>query len=243
LRRPVDVMVTVAALTGGESAIRAVSPTVPIIFYSGADPVRAAIVPDLNRPGGNTTGVFVADLGSKRLRVNQLKPVLPQVTTIAILVNPANIASPTEATEIQGAAQKLGLQISIVNTTNEQELYAAFERLAQLRAEALLVTPNPFFGASARQIAALAIRFAIPALYNDRRFAAVGGLMTYGSSVPEGFRVIGDYVGRTLKGAKAGDLPVQRPTKYEMVINLKTAKTLNLTVPNTVIALADEVIE
>jgi putative ABC transport system substrate-binding protein len=241
LRRPVDVMVTVGALIDGNSAIRAVSPTVPIIFYSGVDPVRAGVVPNLNRPGGNISGIFVADLGAKRLGL--VHELLPHATTIAVLVNPANFASPTEAAEIRDAAQALGLQVNIANARNEEELYTAFERLAQTRTQALLLTPNPFFNGSARQIAALAARFAIPAFYTNRANAISGGLISYGISVSEIYRVLGDYVGRILKGTKAGDLPVQRPTKFELVINLNTAKALNLNIPSTLLALADEVIE
>jgi putative ABC transport system substrate-binding protein len=241
LRRPVDVMVTQGALTVGNSAIRAVSPTVPIVFYSGADPVRAGVVPNLNRPGGNTSGVFVADLGAKRLGL--VHELLPHVTTIAVLVNPANLASPTEASEIQNAARTVSLQINIVNARNEEELYTAFERLAQTRMQALLLTPNPFFSASARQIAALAARFAIPTLYTNRAHAMTGGLISYGPNLSEAYRVLGDYVGRILKGTKAGDLPVQRPTKFELVINLKTAKAIGLDIPSDILSAADELIE
>jgi ABC-type uncharacterized transport system substrate-binding protein len=241
LRQPLDVVVTYGAVNAGTDAIRIANPTVPIVLYGGADPVQFGLAASLNRPGGNVTGIFTAELGSKRLGL--IHELLPEVPTIALLVNPANVASPTEAAEIQDAAPKLNLKITMVKASNEVELYSAFEQLAEQRARALLVTPNPFFSAAARQIAALAARFAIPALYALGTFPRAGGLMSYGADISDALRILGDYAGRILKGAKAGDLPIQRSTKFELIINLKTAKTLNLTIPNTLLAIADEVIE
>ena len=244
LSRPVEVIFSFGAFNNGTLAVRALNPTIPIVFYAAVDPERGGMVLSLNRPGGDITGVFVADLGSKRLGL--LHELLPHASSIGVLANPTSpAASMTEAAEIQGAADTLGLQIRRYTASTERETLAAFESMAQERTEALLVTVNPFFAGIARQIVALAERFAIPTLYGGvgRFYAAAGGLISYNSSVPEAFRIVGDYVGRILKGAKAGDLPVQRPTKFELIINLKTAKALNLAIPNTLLAIADEVIE
>ena len=241
LGRRLDLIVTTGAVTTGTPAIRAINPTVPIVFEGGADPVHGGVVGNLNRPDGNITGVFTADLGSKRL--GHLRDLMLQVTTIAVLVNPENAASALEAVEMQNAAGLLGLQIIIANASNEQEVSVAVKSVAQKRAQALLITPNPFFLADARQIIALTERFAIPTFYFDRAFAALGGFISYGASVQEVFRLVGDYAGRILKGSKASDLPIQRPTKYELVINSKTAKSLGISIPPTLLATADEVIE
>jgi putative tryptophan/tyrosine transport system substrate-binding protein len=238
LRRRIAVIVTAGI---GTRAIRAINPTIPIVFYMGADPVRLGIVPNLNRPGGNDTGIFVADLESKRLGI--LHRLLPHVTTIAVLVYPGAIASKTIETEVQDAARLLGLQINILHASTDRELDAVFSSLSEMRAGALLVTINAFFSARVEQIAGSAARTAMPTMYVRRDFPAAGGLISYGSSDPDIYRVIGDYTGRILNGAKAGDLPVQRPTKFELIINLKTSKTLGLEIPSTLLALADEVIE
>jgi putative tryptophan/tyrosine transport system substrate-binding protein len=243
LRQSVVVAVVSQATVLGPRAIHAIDPTIPIVTYGGVDPVRAGVVASLNRPGGNITGMFLADVGSKRLGL--MHEMLPQARTFAVLINSAtdNIAGPAEAKEIEAAAQALGLRINVLNASDEQELLAAFERLAVMRADALLIAPNPFLGSSARQIAALSARLSLPSLHATREYPAAGGLMSYGTVVSDAYRIVGDYVGRILKGTKAGDLPVQRPTKFQLVINLKTARALGLTVSPTLLAIADEVIE
>jgi putative ABC transport system substrate-binding protein len=202
--------------------------------------VASGLVPNLNRPGGNTTGVvgLLPALASKRLGV--LHELLPAAKTIAFLTNSV---SGTEAVDVQGAARQIGLQIGMVEASNERELDAAFASLAQTRPDALLLATSPFFLVHADQIVAAAARLAIPAVYVRREFAVGGGLMSYGANGEGNYFILGAYAGRILKGEKAGDLPVQQPTRFELVINLKTAKALGLTIPETLLATADEVIQ
>jgi putative ABC transport system substrate-binding protein len=226
----------------GEPILKADTPNIPIIFGTAIDPVAGGLVPNINRPGGNATGVtsYFSLLGPKRLGL--LRELVPGAKTIAVLVNPTRSDS-VELTDVQEAARGLGQELKILNAATASELAAALASLPQIGAGALLVTTDPLFFARATEIIAYAARYAVPALYHRREFAAAGGLMSYGSNPDDNYRIIGDYTGRILKGEKPGDLPVQQPTKFELVINLRTARLLGLTVPTTLLASADEVIE
>jgi putative tryptophan/tyrosine transport system substrate-binding protein len=222
-------------------AARAANPNVPIIFM-GPDPVEAGLVSNLTRPDGNMTGITALSyaLGSKRLGL--LHDLLPNASTIAVLYNPES-GNKAELDDAQAAAASFGQQIKILNARTARDIDSAFAGIAQMRADALLVATSPLFVINANQIIGLAARYRIPALYFRREFTAAGGLISYGSSANEGMRVVGVYAGRILKGAKAADLPVQRATHFELVINLKTAKALGLTVSPTLLVAAEEVIE
>jgi len=216
--------------------------TIPIVFAIGADPVSTGLVASLARPGGNLTGVsfLLVELNSKRLEL--LSDLIPQARAIALLVNPNNPAAERVIRDVQEAARAKGVQLPILKAGTESEIDAAFASLVQLQAGALLVGSDPFFRARRDQIVALASRHAVPAIYQGREFALAGGLISYGASVFAS-RQAGTYVGKILKGAKPADLPVQQPTTFELVINLKTATALGLTVPQTFLMRADEVIE
>jgi putative ABC transport system substrate-binding protein len=242
VNRPVDV---IAATGGMISAIAAKSATstLPIVFETGGDPVKAGLVASLNRPGGNMTGIMllIGLLGAKRLEL--LRELVPAAAVIAVLVNPTNPVAEVETKDVQDAARALGRQTLFLNATVERDIDAAFEAVTQQRAGALVVLADPFFVNRRNQIVALAARYAMPTIYPLREFIAAGGLISYGTSISDVFRQTGVYVGQILKGAKPADLPVQQPTRFELVINLKTAKTLGLTVPQTLLVAADEVIE
>jgi ABC-type uncharacterized transport system substrate-binding protein len=237
----------VIAATGGPAAAfaaKAATTTVPIVFTSGADPVGAGLVASLNRPGGNITGMslFYAQLGVKRLSLLR-ELLLSNADVVAFLVNTSTVEGSSQLPNVLAAARDAGQQVIILNAGTEREIDAGFATLIERRAGALLVGSEPFFTFRRAQIITLAARHAIPAIYQGRGDAEAGGLMSYGASITEMYRNAGAYVGRILKGAKPADLPVQQPTKFEFVINLKTAKALGLTVPPTLLALADEVIE
>jgi putative tryptophan/tyrosine transport system substrate-binding protein len=238
--------VAVMVAFGGEiSALAAKTATasIPIVVLFGGDPVKQGLVPSLNRPGGNITGVssFIFELEPKRLGL--LRELRPDATTIAVLVNPNSPNGEMQANDIQAAARSAGQQIDILNASTIREIDAAFARLAQMRADALLVAADPVFFNRASQLVVLATRHAIPALYSRREFVAMGGLMSYGPNIDEMYRTAGVYAGRILKGEKPGDLPIQLPTKFELVINLSTARAFGLDVPPTLVARADGVIE
>jgi putative ABC transport system substrate-binding protein len=242
VHRQVAVMVAI----GGEiSALAAKTATasIPIVVAFGGDPVKSGLVPSLNRPGGNITGVssFIFELEPKRLGL--LRELRPDATTIAVLVNPNSPNGEMQANDIQAAARSAGQQIDILNASTIREIDAAFARLAQMRADALLVAADPVFFNRASQLVVLATRHAIPALYSRREFVAMGGLMSYGPNVDDSYRTAGVYAGRILKGEKPGDLPIQLPTKFELVVNLSTARAFGLDVPPTLVARADGVIE
>jgi putative ABC transport system substrate-binding protein len=244
VRRPVALIVAVG--TGGTLETRvaqAVGATIPIVFLFAGDPVQEGLVPNVNRPAGNITGVigFLGQLGPKRLGL--MHDLLPHAMTIAVLANPSTTSAASEAADLPEAARALGVQVKFLNASTARDLDVAFASLAQMRTEAVLVATDPFFFTRANQIVALAARYSVPALYFRREFTAAGGLMSYGSSAAENYRVVGDYAGRILNGAKPGDLPVQLAAKYELIINLKTARTLGLEVPPGLSASADEVIE
>jgi len=237
--------VTVIATSGNASALAAktATATIPIVFLTGADPVQAGLVASLSRPGGNLTGVtsLGVELGPKRLEL--LHELVPAATTIAILVNPANRSAEIQVRDIQAAARTLGLELHIVQASTEREIDAAFAALTRLRAGALVISPEAFFNSRSEQLAALTVRHAVPAIYTYREFAAAGGLMSYGGSITDSYRQAGVYMGRILKGEKPADLPVQQSAKVELIINMKTAKALGLTVPFALLGRADEVIE
>jgi ABC-type uncharacterized transport system substrate-binding protein len=242
VRRQVAVIVTM----GGEVsalAAKAASATIPIVFAAGADPVRSGLVTSVHRPGGNITGVstLIFELEPKRLGL--MRELRPNATTIAVLVDPNSPNAEMQVNDIQAAARGVGGEITILNASTIRDIDAAFVRLVEMRADALLVVANPIFFNRTAQLVVLAARHAIPTVYSRREFTAAGGLMSYGPNINDSYRLLGVYAARILKGEKPGDLPIQLPTKFELVINLSTAKALGLDVPPTLLARADEVIE
>jgi putative ABC transport system substrate-binding protein len=242
VRHQVSVIAAVAG-TPAAFAAKAASPTIPIVFNLGIDPVHYGLVASLSRPGGNLTGVttFTAELGAKLLQL--LNELVPTAAAIAALVNPTNPYTVAETKSLQDGARSLGLELHILPATTASEIDAAFAALVELRAGALVVGADPFLTARKDQIVALAARHTVPAIYNYREEASAGGLMSYGVDLREESRQIGVLTGKILNGAKPADLPVQRAVKLELVINLKTAKALGLTIPQTLLGRADEVIE
>jgi putative ABC transport system substrate-binding protein len=240
IRRPVAVIVgnNIAA-----PAAKAATSTIPIVFVSGGDPVTDGHVASLNRPGGNVTGVvFISGvLGPKRLEL--LRQLVPKATTIGLLANPINPNTEAERRDVQAAAQALGQQLIILDVSSESEIEPAFATFVQRGAGALLVGTGPLFLSNREQVVALAARHALPAVYTQRESAVAGGLMSYGASMPDAYHQAGLYTGRILKGEKPADLPVMQSTKFELVINLKTAKALSLEVPMIMQMTTDEVIE
>jgi putative ABC transport system substrate-binding protein len=225
-------------------AAKTATTTIPIVFGVGVDPVQVGLVKSLNRPGGNLTGFnqVNGELGAKALAL--LHELVPKTPTIGFLENPNNpIIHELTTRDVLVAAAAIGLQIQPLNAGTDREIDAAFENLVQARTGALLVSNDVFFNSRIEQITALAARYAIPVMYSSAEFVGVGGLISYGASLRGALRQIGLYAGRILKGEKPTDLPVMQPTKFELVINLKTAKTLGLTIPPSVLAIADEVIE
>jgi putative ABC transport system substrate-binding protein len=224
-------------------AAKAATTTIPIVFTSGGDPVALGLVSSLNRPGANVTGVsfLVNELGAKRLEL--LRELVPTAAFIGFLANPTRPSSEAETKDTQQVAQTLGVQLHVVNASTEREIDAAFANFAQQRVNALLVGSDPYFFAQRDQLVALAARLAIPTMYNLREYVVAGGLMSYAPSLTDVYRQAGVYTAKILKGAKPTDLPVMQPTKFELVINLKTAKVLGLTVPLIMQMTADEVIE
>jgi putative tryptophan/tyrosine transport system substrate-binding protein len=241
VRRQVAVIVTPGS-TAAALAAKAETTTIPIVFSIGTDPVKAGLIASLNRPGGNVTGIYQlsSDLVGKRLGL--LHEMVPAVTTMAVLVNPANaVNADTAAKEAQAAARSLGLEIKLFATRNNRDIDAAFIEIANQRIGAVLTIPDVFFTSRRVQLATLATRFAIPAIYSIREFAEVGGLMSYGENLADQWRRVGVYVGRVLKGDK--NLPVEQSAKFEFVINMQTARAFNLDIPSGLLAIADEVIE
>jgi putative ABC transport system substrate-binding protein len=241
VRRQVAVIVAsggaVAAL-----AAKAATSTIPIVFAIGDDPVQYGLVGSFNHPGGNITGVtlFMATLTPKRLELlSEVAPAAP----LAIVINPRNPNAESEARNAQAAAQQLGRELRVLIASNETEIDTAFDTIAQQPGSAVMIAPDPYFFVRRDQFAGRAARYALPAVYFHRGFAAAGGLISYGATVTEENRIAGQYTGRILAGEKAGDLPILQPSKIELVVNFKTAKDLGLTVPPSILARADEVIE
>ena len=239
----VPVAVLVATGITAAAAAKAATSTVPIVFNTGGDPVRFGLVPSLNRPGGNVTGV--ASLGKVLVakRFELLRELVPKANVVAFLVNPNNAVATLDTSDAQAAAATLGYQLIIVKGGSAGDIDAAFATIAEQRAGGLLQQLDPFLQSRRDQLVGLAARYALPAIYERRDFATAGGLMSYGTSLRDALRLVGKYTGRLLKGEKPANLPVQQPTKFELVINLKTAKALRLTVPPTLLTRADEVIE
>ena len=240
--------VAVIAATGGVPsplAAKAASTTIPIVFIVAEDPVKLGLVASLARPGGNVTGVnfFGAELTAKRLEL--LRGLVPAAARIAVIVDPANAASSTESTltDVEAAARAMGVQIQVFKASTSREIDAAFATLGSERPDALFVGASPFLIDRRVQLAQLAARHAVPAIYHDRQYAEVGGLMSYGASLGDAYRQVGVYTGRILKGAKPSDLPVVQAAKFELVINASTARMLGLAVSDKLLATADEVIE
>jgi putative tryptophan/tyrosine transport system substrate-binding protein len=238
-----QVAVIVAMGTPSAFAAKAATSTVPIVFGGGIDPVQAGLVASLNRPGGNVTGVTSMNAEIETKRLGLLHELLPQGKRFAVLVNPDNPLAEIDIKDAQATAMTIGGQIEIFTARTNREIDDAFANLVQQRADALLIGPDVFFTNRRVQLATLAVRHGVPAIYAFREFAEAGGLMSYGTSNTDRDRQVGVYAGRILKGEKPADLPILRPTKFELVINLQTARTLGLTVPNTLLARADEVIE
>jgi putative ABC transport system substrate-binding protein len=237
------VAVIVASASEASIAAKAATSTIPIVFVTAADPVASGLVASLNRPGGNATGVsyLSSALGAKRLEL--VHQVAPAAKSVAVLMNPSNPTSAPFMRDVQAGAQVLGLQILVTTVTNGDDLESVFAHLAEQRPGALIMSADPRFTARAAQLAALAAHHALPVIYTTREFAEAGGLMSWGTSLTEQYRLAGTYAGKILKDAKPADLPVLLPDKYELTINLKAAKALGLDMPAKLLALADEVIE
>jgi putative tryptophan/tyrosine transport system substrate-binding protein len=234
----------IAAGDAAAQAAKMATMTIPIVFATGEDPVKVGLVSRLNRPGGNITGISFynsADLEPKQLEL--LREVVPKAAVIGVLINPAMAAAQSQESDAQVAARALGLQLFVVNAGSERDFDTAFAALAQHRVEALLIAGNALFTGQRDRLVALAARYALPTIYPLREFVAAGGMMSYGGSLTDAYRQVGVYAGRILKGEKPADLPVTLPTKFELVINLKTAKALGLEITPTLFARADEVIE
>jgi putative tryptophan/tyrosine transport system substrate-binding protein len=234
----------IAAIDGLPSALaaKAATATIPIVFFTGGDPVQLGLVASMRRPDRNLTGVTTlnVEIGAKRLEL--LHELVP-ANVIVLLVNPTNALTEANTTNLQAAAHALGLQLHVLNASTERDFDAVFARLIQLRAGGLVIAPDAFFISRSEQLATLALRHAVPAIFQYREFAAAGGLISYGGSRTDAYRQVGVYTGRVLKGAKPSELPVQQVTKVELFLNLKTAKALGITVPLPLSGRADEVIE
>jgi putative tryptophan/tyrosine transport system substrate-binding protein len=238
--------VTVIAATGTVPSVlaaAAATTTIPIVGTMAVDPVKTGLVASLSRPGGNVTGAsnLNVELGPKRLEL--LHELVPTATIIALLVNPANAAAVTQTSDLQAAGGTLGLQVHVLHASTERDFDTVFTSLAQLRAGGLVIAGDGFLISRSEQLAALAMRYAVPTIFQYREFVAAGGLMSYGGSFTDTYRLVGAYTGRILKGEKPSDLPVQQATRIELIINMKTAKALGLTFPITLLGRADEVIE
>jgi putative ABC transport system substrate-binding protein len=242
ISRGVTVIVTPGGVTAALAA-KAATPSIPIVFVIGADPVQAGLVASLNRPGGNVTGISSMNTGLAAKQLELLHQLLHREARLAVLVNPGNPQTRTALAEVQAAAAAMGQQFEAVTAASYRDISPAFGEARQKRADALLIIADPLFASRPVQLATLAARHALPAIYALREFAEAGGLMSYGSNFTELFRQAGTYLGRILKGEKPADLPILQATKFELVVNLQTAEALGIEVPPTLLARADEVIE
>jgi len=241
VRRQVSVIV---ANTPANLAAKTVTNTIPIVFTTGGDPVQLGLVQSLSRPGGNVTGVSQLNVGLVPKRLELAHELMPAATAMAVLLNPSDAPrAETVLRDLQAAASQLGLQLLILRASTDAETEAAFAGFAALKAGVLMIGPDAFFIAKSRLLADLSLRFAVPSIHQINEFAYAGGLMSYGGNIRESYRWVGIYTGRILKGDKPADLPVQRVTKVELIVNLKTAKALGITVPLSLLGRADEVIE
>jgi putative ABC transport system substrate-binding protein len=238
--------VAVIAATSASAALaaKAATTTIPIVFETGGDPIKLGLVPSLNHPGGNVTGVTQTNVETAPKRLQFLRELLPTARVMALLVNPTDPAITEPTTKgVQAAARALGLELHVLTASTESDLNGVFAKLTQLRAGGLVIGSGAFFTSRTEQLAALTARHAVPAIHDKREFAVAGGLMSYGGNISDSYRLTGVYTGRVLKGDKPADLPVQQVTKVEMTINLKAAKALGLNIPEPLIGRADEVIE
>jgi putative ABC transport system substrate-binding protein len=242
VRRQVAVIATGGGAVSARAA-KAASTTIPIVFITGGDPVKLGLVASLNRPGGNLTGVspFISVLGAKRLEL--LRELVPTAAEVAVLFNPKSPEAETVSRDVEVAAHAIGLQTHVLTASSESDIDAVFASLVQRRIGAIVVATDPFFTLHRDRLLALTARHRIAAIYDTREYAEAGGLVSYGTNIPDAYHQLGVYAGRVLKGEKPADLPVQQPTRFELVINLKSAKALGLTVPLTLQVAADEVIE
>jgi len=237
--------VNVIAASGADSAFaaKAATTTIPIVFDTASDPVKVGLVTSLARPGGNLTGASRLSVELLPKRLELVGEVVPNTTVIGLLVNPAARSAAKAVSDVESAARAIGRKIKVLNAGSEREIDVAFEALSEMRADGLLIATNQFFSSRTKKLAALTVRHAIPTVYQSREFAAAGGLMAYGPNDADAYKLLGVYVGRILKGARPADLPVEQLARIELVINLKTAKTLGLKIPPAMVARADEVIE
>jgi putative tryptophan/tyrosine transport system substrate-binding protein len=238
-----QVTVIAATTTPAARAAKAATTTIPIVFEVGTDPVRLGLVASLDRPGGNVTGVTQLNVEVAPKRLELLHELVPQASVMALLVNPTDQQAKHETTQLMAAARNLGVDLHVFNASTERDFDAVFANLAQLRPGGLVIGSNGLFLSRQEQLAALAVRHAVPTVFENRQAVVAGGLMSYGGSLTDSYRLAGVYTGRILKGEKPGDLPVQQGTKVELYINLKSAKGLGISVPATMQARADEMIE
>jgi len=242
VRRQVAVIATLGGNTASVAA-KAATTTIPVVFHGSVDPVEAGLVASLNRPGGNVTGVVTLNMDTGQKRLELMHELLPAATTIGLLLNPTNAVAEIQSKDLQAAARTLGLQLRIANASTERDFDAAFATLSQEQVRGLVIGTDGFLVSQSEQLAALTVRYALPTIFQYRAFVTAGGLMSYGGSVTDSYRLSGVYTGRILKGEKPADLPVQQATKVELIINLKTARRLGITFPITLLGRADEVIE
>jgi ABC-type uncharacterized transport system substrate-binding protein len=242
VRRRVAVIASTGGIGAAIAAKQATS-TIPIVFTAGDDPIKHGVVASLNRPGGNVTGIynFISAIEAKRFGL--LRETVPTAASIAVLLNPSYPGFDLQSRDLQGAARAVGQEINVLNASSEADIHAAFRAVARLPAAALLVGADPFFNGRREQLVTLAAHYNVPTMYELREYAVAGGLLSYGTNLTDAYRQVGNYAARVLKGDKPADLPVVQSSKFELVINLKTAKALHLTIPAGVLAIADEVIE